>query len=285
MLIETRQKLREATSQDLQKLANLIHFEAYVHRHLDYRPPLDWVGQHPFLILEQGNTAVAALACPTDPPPVAWIRLFAATSRPHVERAWNLCWPQARAQLRAAGLARWAAAIPMQPWFELLLQKADFQHTHNIVMLGWEAQALRSAPEPPGLTIRPISPADLPAVTNIDEAAFPLLWQNSLEYLQLAYRQAAIATLAELDGQPVGYQISTATPMGGHLARLAVLPNLQSHGIGRSLLTDLLGQFVRRGGRTVTVNTQGDNHASLHLYESLGFERTGEEYPIYQFAP
>lgn len=285
MLIETRQKLREAAPQDLQKLANLIHFEAYVHRHLDYRPPLDWVGRRPFLLLEQGSTAVAALACPPDPPQVAWIRLFAATSRPHLERAWKLCWPEALAQLRAGQPVRWAAAIPMQPWFEHLLQQNDFQHTHNIVMLSWDVQPLRSAPNPPGLEIRPISPDDLAAIAAIDEAAFPLLWQNSLEYLHLAYRQAAIATLALLDGQPVGYQISTATSLGGHLARLAVLPRLQSHGIGRSLLTDLLGQFARRGGRAVTVNTQGDNHASLHLYQSLGFERTGEEYPIYQFAP
>ena len=79
-----------------------------------------------------------------------------------------------------------------------------------------------------------------------------------------------------------GYQISTSTPMGGHLARLAVLPENQDHGIGKALLVDLLSQFARRGIVKVTVNTQADNLSSLNLYHKLGFHLTGEEYPVYQ---
>jgi ribosomal protein S18 acetylase RimI-like enzyme len=106
--------------------------------------------------------------------------------------------------------------------------------------------------------------------------------QNSLTYLEIAFRQAAVATVAEYEGQLVGYQISTGTPIGGHLARLAVLPHLQGKGIGYALLYDLLNQFTRRGARTITVNTQKDNLASLSLYRKSGFQMTGEEYPIYQ---
>ncbi len=284
MLIDTRYKLREATSRDVQKLANLIHFEAFVHRHLDYRPPLDWVGERPFLLLEQQSNLMAALACPADPPSVGWIRLFAATSRAQLEKAWNLCWPEAANQLRQDKQVHWAAAIPLQPWFEALLKQARFDHTHNIVMLAWEVQGLPNG-SPPSLTIKNLAAEDLPLVFDIDRAAFPLLWQNSLPYLELAFHQAAVATLAMLDGRPIGYQISTATPMGGHLARLAVLPEFQGHGVGRVLLKDLLAQFTQRGARTVTVNTQSDNLASLALYQKMGFVRTGEEYPVYQVAP
>jgi ribosomal protein S18 acetylase RimI-like enzyme len=125
---------------------------------------------------------------------------------------------------------------------------------------------------------------DLKAVRVIDAAAFVPIWQNSQAYLEIAFRQASIATVAEQSGALVGYQISTATPMGGHLARLAVLPFHQGRGLGYALLHDLLTQFSRRGARSISVNTQKDNLASLALYKKAGFRLTGEEYPIYQLA-
>ena len=41
--------VRTARPDDRQALANLIHFEVYVHRHLDWRHPLDWLGCQPYL--------------------------------------------------------------------------------------------------------------------------------------------------------------------------------------------------------------------------------------------
>jgi ribosomal protein S18 acetylase RimI-like enzyme len=79
-----------------------------------------------------------------------------------------------------------------------------------------------------------------------------------------------------------GYQISTGTPIGGHLARLAVKPEFQGKGVGYALVYDLIRQLLRRGARVITVNTQKDNLASLTLYKRIGFVLTGEKYPIYQ---
>jgi [ribosomal protein S18]-alanine N-acetyltransferase len=100
--------------------------------------------------------------------------------------------------------------------------------------------------------------------------------------LEHAFRQAAIATVAEKDGLLVGYQISTANHSGGHLARLAVHPGYQGKGVGYTILRDLLAQFERRGARHVTVNTQDDNTASISLYEKAGFIATGENYQVYE---
>jgi ribosomal-protein-alanine N-acetyltransferase len=178
---------------------------------------------------------------------------------------------------------QWVAAIPMHRWFENLLQHGAFQCTEHILMLSWESVDIPVAPLANAFHIRPMTLDDLGNIEKIDVAAFSPLWQNSQAYLELAFRQAAVATVAELDNHMVGYQISTATPIGGHLARLAVLPNLQGHGVGYALVRDMLSQFTRRGARKVTVNTQKDNLASLSLYHKLGFEQTGEEYPVYQF--
>lgn len=282
MLIKNPSTARQATTGDLQKLANLIHFEAHIHRHLDYRPPLDWVGDYPFLVLEQNGTISAALACPPDPPHVAWIRLFATSTRVQIWRAWETLWAEAMAYLQEQACPCSVAAIPMHKWFEELLVKSSFEYIHSITMLSWDYQLLPELPARNSISIRPMMLDDLMAVQKVDEASFSPIWQNSLLYLELAFRQAAIASVAEMNGQMVGYQISTATPAGGHLARLAVDPRMQGQGIGRQLLHDLLTQFIRRGANCVTVNTQKDNTASLALYKRMGFDTSGEEYPVYQ---
>jgi [ribosomal protein S18]-alanine N-acetyltransferase len=282
MLTKTRTSTRKATTKDLQKLANLIHFETHIHRHLDYRPPLDWVGEQPFLVMEQHGAISAALACPPDPPQVAWIRLFAVGDKVRADYAWETLQAEAMSSLQAAQQPCWLAAIPMQRWFEDLLIKSAFEYAHSITMLNWESQPLPAAATNTGCNLRPMTLDDMLEVQRVDQASFTPIWQNSLMSLELAFRQASIATVVESDGRLVGYQISSATPIGGHLARLAVVPELRGRGIGRQILHDLLRQFSRRGAQTITVNTQKDNLASLALYRRTGFEFTGEEYPVYK---
>jgi ribosomal-protein-alanine N-acetyltransferase len=281
-MLQTRLTTRPATIQDYQKLANLVHFESFVHRHLDYRPPLDWVGSNPFLIIEKKQSIEAALACPPDPANISWLRLFAASPRLPIDDAWDALWLDAREQLLGLAEVTQVAAIATLEKMEILLARSRFDLVQKIVMLTWDSSRgkphLPTAPAP----IRPMNYYDLDAVAVLDRLAFQPIWQNSRDYLELAFRQAAIATVAEEDGILLGYQISTASPLGGHLARLAVHPQHQGRGIGSALVNDLLNQFERRGAKVLTVNTQHDNPASLALYLKAGFRLTGEEYPIYR---
>ena len=273
---------RPAENKDKQRLANLIHFETRVHRHLDWRAPLDWIGSQPFLVAERRNQIQATLACPPDPPNIAWIRLFGAASEIDPGQAWDNLWPLALETLLSMG-ATTIAAISLQEWFRRLLLKSKFQLINQVILLEWKRGFLPQIDVPSDLMIRPLEIQDMPALEALDRAAFGPLWHNSSESLACAYRQAAIATVAEFEGEIVAYQISTATQMGGHLARLATHPNYQNLGIGSALLQDLLSQFVLRGAIRITVNTQQDNKASISLYEKTGFVRTGESYPVYQF--
>jgi ribosomal protein S18 acetylase RimI-like enzyme len=275
---------RAITPKDKQRLANLIHFESHVHRHLDWRPPLDWIGYEPYLIAEAGSQLVAALACPPDPPEVAWIRLFAACGDVDLREAWWSLWRPAREQLIEKKDIN-IAAIPLHDWFRKLLQASDFEMTHSVIMLLWERKKLPPSRKVPEITIRPMNIDDLYAVEQVDQAAFDILWRNSRESLEHAFRQSAISTVAEKENRIVGYQISTANHMSGHLARLATDPGFQGLGIGYSLLRDLLLQFEKRGARSISVNTQQANEISISLYEKAGFKRTGEAYPVYQHMP
>jgi ribosomal protein S18 acetylase RimI-like enzyme len=240
------------------------------------------MGHEPYLIAESGDQLVAALACPPDPPEVAWIRLFAASGDVDLREAWWSLWRPAREQLlEKNGII--IAAIPLHDWFRTLLQASEFEMTYRVIMLVWERKKLPPARKIPEITIRPMNVDDLPSVERVDRAAFDTLWRNSRESLEHAFRQSAISTVAEKDNHIVGYQISTANHMSGHLARLATVPEFQGFGIGYSLLRDLLLQFEKRGARSISVNTQQANQISISLYEKAGFRRTGESYPVYQY--
>ena len=282
MVAQIDLRTRSVSVEDRQRLANLVHFESLVHRHLDWRSPLDWIGHYPYLVAEMRSKLVAALACPPDPINVAWIRLFAAASEVSAREAWWSLWPLARTQL-AEQADMHIAAIPLQAWFTRLLESSNFIKINQVVMLLWEKGDLPPEPKTQMANLRPMNLDDLVEVERLDNTAFGTIWQNSKESLGLAYKQAAITTVAEIEGKIVGYQISTANQLGGHLARLAVNPEFQGLGIGYMILHDLLVQFSRRGAQRVTVNTQVDNHVSISLYEKARFVRTRESYPVYQY--
>jgi [ribosomal protein S18]-alanine N-acetyltransferase len=273
--------IRTATTQDHTNLARFINRQNMVHRHMDWRTPLEWLGKRPFIIAEQSGLIQAALACPPDPEDLAWIRLFTATSELSTQYFFQTLIDAARGELGALPQCE-IAAIGIQTWFSRCLETYGFIHQQNIVVLEWAGLLPDARPISREVMIRPMIPDDLLEVTRVDNASFEPLWRNSLESLTLAYNQSAWSTVAETDDGIIGYQISTSIPLSGHLARLAVLPDAQRKSIGYSLVYDLLMHFKSESAWRVTVNTQDTNTASLSLYERLGFRRTGEIFPVYR---
>jgi ribosomal protein S18 acetylase RimI-like enzyme len=272
-------QVRQATLADQQQIAHLMFFEPRVHRHLDWRAPLDWLGASHYWVLEEDGHTLAALACPQDPPGIAWIRLFVSSSTYSESEAWQSLWTKARTQIFATERPI-VAAIAMQPWFEGLLLENGFILQQAILMFEWNDAPHAPRPLPRGVRIRRMLPTDLPGVVDLDTAAFAPLWRNSFDALQKAHTQAILAAVAESDEGLLGYQISTGNPLGAHLARLAVRPDWQGQGIGAALIGDLIQHTKRRGKSRITLNTQGDNLNSQNLYERMGFVRTGEQYPV-----
>jgi ribosomal protein S18 acetylase RimI-like enzyme len=276
-------RLRSAVLADRQQIANLLHTSPYIHRHLDWRYPLDWIGSSPFLVMEDQGQIISALACPPDPPSVAWIRLFASSRMIPLDRSWAALWGAALHDLQLQGRFM-AAIIVLQDWCRSLLEASGFSSRQSIVMLEREEKAPIRALLPAGFNIRTMFQYDLPVVAEVDAESFEPLWQNSLPSLELAYPQAVLATVAvsDLNGQVLGYQLSTRNPLGAHLARLAVRPAWQGRGVGGALIADLVQKAEQQGMYRLTVNTQNDNAASLALYRKTGFRETGESYPVYQ---
>ena len=274
--------IRAAQPSDESRLANLLYFESYVHRHLDWRTPLDWLGAPEYWIIEQAGLVNAALACPPDPENIAWIRLFVHSNYISGEEAWQVLWKTAR-QALAERSGMTVAAIVLHDWFQKLLLANGFIECQKIVLLEHNSGSFHEQTPPPGVILRPMRFDDLPEVTRLDNEAFDLIWRNSLPALQRAFSQPGLTTVAVHEGKLVGYQISTRNSFGVHLARLAVSPAFQGRGLGYAIVQDLLHQVYRLGMFRLTVNTQNDNSASLALYRKIGFGLTGECYPVYTY--
>jgi len=276
--------VRPADINDHQQLSNLIFFETRLHRHLDWRSPLEWLGAPFYWALDEGGQITAALACPTEAVGIAWVRLFVYVGRWSPENAWNMLWSTAREEIARAGGAK-VAAIVMQSWLQHVLAASGFENPQQIVMLEWRGYAGQpwAASEAKGIHIRKMTEADLPDVETTDIAAFNPLWQNPLETLGRAFGQASFATVAENENGIIGYQLTTGSGQRAHLARLAVHPSGQGRGAGRALLNDLFSRLTQAGIPKLSVNTQSDNQVSLNLYQRMGFARTGEQYPVYTF--
>jgi len=164
-----------------------------------------------------------------------------------------------------------------------LMEKSGFVEVYRVVVLLWDIVQAQWPNPDEKISIRQMNPDDLPQVYTVDQKAFEIIWRNSKEQLKIAFYEARSATIAEIDDQVVGYQISTCSSNVGHLARLAVDPAYQNKGVGSALLGDVLDQFQRQGIVQVTVNTQLRNKASLELYEKFGFKQLDEVYPVYQY--
>lgn len=274
--------VRLAVPADQQAIADLLYFGPHVHRHLDWRLPLEWLGRPYFWVLDHMQKIYAAFACPQDLPEVAWVRLFAHDAQVTSDEAWSVFWKTAQKSLQQSAPIT-VAVLGIHDWVVELLHQSGFTHCQDIVMLEQRGAAANVSHLPDGMRLRCLEPSDLPAVAELDALAFSRLWQYSLATIQDAYPQLAFATVVEGDAGLAGYQFSTRNPFGVHLARLAVRPDVQRQGVGRALVTDLLARTGGQGVERVSVNTQSDNLASLTLYQSLGFRRTGGSVPVHCF--
>ncbi len=273
--------VRQAGKSDYSLLANAIGVAQYVHRHLDWRDTLDWLGCQPFLILERNQEVVAVLACPADSTRVAWIRSFATvTGQFQPLDCWKILFSEAL-KMNETNPPIAYVTLGLQDWFDNVVLKSNFHLHQRIVILEWNGFLPPKRELPQDCRLRVMTREDLPGVQQVDEKAFDPIWQNTSSDLDIAYTQSPYAAVIECQQTVIGYQICTSTSFGAHLARLAVLPELQRRHLGYTMVQDLQAHFKATGAGMLTVNTQNNNHASLALYRKMFFFHTGESFPVF----
>jgi ribosomal-protein-alanine N-acetyltransferase len=282
MLSDSPWMIRSATKGDTNNITQLLERAQWLHQHLDWLDADAFIDKKPFLLALYQNELVACIACPLSLHDVAWIRIFAVTLNHDPRLLWEQLWPHAIKELQSVG-CKFAAALVISPWIEPFLLQSGFNETNAVIFLEWLTTSPPSMSSFPG-ELRGVSPADIGALIELDQKAFHGIWSNTRDELLEAYQTASISSVLEYEGELIGYQISTASAWGAHLARLAVHPSWQGKGIGNAIVTDLMQQVRKRGYHRLTVNTQEDNLRSLSLYRRLGFMATGDRYSVLELT-
>jgi ribosomal protein S18 acetylase RimI-like enzyme len=277
--------LRPAQKNDYSALYSFSNSLNYLHRHLDWRDSLEWLGRDPFWVMEEKGELQAVLACPPEPAEVAWVRLFGATMHTSPDRAWKKLFEPTLAYLQNVKPVPAITSLALRDWFEDLIKRNGFRHYQDIVVFIFDTDPPAPRKMSAEFQLREMQVKDLHDVARIDHLAFEPIWRLSTDDLLFAAKKSALCTVIEQNNQIVAYQMTSTSGMYAHLARLAVDPKLQQQGLGFAMVQHLLDHFINHKNLWgVTLNTQNDNSASIRLYHKVGFRETGERFPVYRYA-
>jgi len=130
------------------------------------------------------------------------------------------------------------------------------------------------------LRFRPMLPADLPAVAELESAMLhpwpPALLAEALE------RQRGWRLVGEVGERPCCYASGTIAADEAEIHRLVVAPDLRRRGIGRALLDACLHRLAGLGARYCFLEVRAGNVPALSLYRRAGFRPVGRRRNYYR---
>ncbi len=125
--------------------------------------------------------------------------------------------------------------------------------------------------------------ADLPAVVGVMEGAFDPRFGEAWTLSQCAGLlplPGVWLTVARNDGEVLGFSLSRIVADEAELLLLAVKPQAQRSGIGKSLLDQFERSATGRGARRLHLEVRDGNHA-VNLYHSSAFTLVGRRRRYY----
>ena len=145
-----------------------------------------------------------------------------------------------------------------------------------------------NAPPPvEDIHIRPMEPADLQIVQDIDQASFSQPWPARSFAFEMQNNPAARMWVAEAGDENGTVQVCAMLVVWlvideAHIGTIAVHPNFRRRGIGRKLLLHGLQKLQAQGARSVYLEVRRSNTAAQSLYREFGFSLTTVRTGYYQ---
>ena len=132
------------------------------------------------------------------------------------------------------------------------------------------------------MTIRPATPADIPAILAVERACTTAAHWGESEYLHVFNAGATprILLVAE-ESTVVGFIMVRTISPEWELENIAVAPDARGRGIGSELLSAALAQARHRHAKSLTLEVRASNAAARALYRSAGFAEVGQRRGYY----
>ena len=132
-----------------------------------------------------------------------------------------------------------------------------------------------------GLSLRPMTPADVPEVASIETTAFSTPWSEET-FRSLLERSGVELWVAEWGDQLAAYAILWTVLDEGELANIAVRSDLRGRGIGSGLLSRMLEVAEDSGVRSLYLEVRESNALAREMYARRGFHEIGVRKAYYE---
>lgn len=129
----------------------------------------------------------------------------------------------------------------------------------------------RPAQRPSGFSIRPMTTADIAAVTRIERASFSTIWPSDAFYNELNANKLAHYFVGFFDQRVVAYGGIWVILEDSHVTTLAVDPEYRGRRFGEVLLLRLIDEAIDRGAAWMTLEVRESNSVAQRLYRKYGF--------------
>jgi ribosomal-protein-alanine N-acetyltransferase len=124
---------------------------------------------------------------------------------------------------------------------------------------------------PPGLVIRPVTPADLPSILVIENLSYPDPWAEE-QFRQELLSPVSSGLAAERGGNTLaGFCFFWTVADEVDIHSISVHPDHRRKGIGAALLHEVLAAAHAKSLRRLTLEVRAGNAAAIGLYATNGF--------------
>lgn len=126
---------------------------------------------------------------------------------------------------------------------------------------------------PEGVQLRLMDRTDLDAVLAVEEVSHPDPWSATMLRDSLDHGDAARVVVK--NGRILGHGILRLTGPEAEVLNLCIHPAFRGHGLGRTLLQDILTFARGAGAEEIFLEVRESNRPARRLYEGEGFHEVG----------
>ncbi len=140
-------------------------------------------------------------------------------------------------------------------------------------MSSWRLPAGAERGIAPKVRLRAMSGEDLPFVMQVERQAYEFPWTEGIfrDCLRVGY----CCRVLEDRGRLVGHGVMSVAAGECHLLNICVHPSYQRRGLGRQMLSHLLGVARKGQAKIALLEVRRSNKAAYALYHGLGFNEIG----------
>ncbi len=127
-----------------------------------------------------------------------------------------------------------------------------------------------------GVTLREYRPGDLEAMYALDVVCFEPVFQFSRRAMRhFAEASWAVTSLAETEGELVGFCIAEIDDRSGYVVTLDVALAWRRKGLAQRLMADVEAKAQAAGAKAMALHVFAGNTGAMQFYERIGYGRVG----------